>query len=99
MRHIVRLWTGDVPLRESFWHYAILYGLLVNLVTSLIFLTLLINEANAILLIFAYAIPVPYNFIIAVAVWRSADRYPGPKEHANLARLVTVIWMVMLTAT
>lgn len=99
MKQIGRLWAGDVPLAESFWQYAVLYGLLVNLVTSVLFLALVINEANAVLLVLAYAIPVPYNFVIAGAVWRSADRYPGPREHANLARWVTVIWMIILTAT
>lgn len=99
MKQIGRLWAGDVPLSEAFWQYAVLYGLLVNLVTSLLFLALVINEANAIVLVLAYAIPMPYNFVIAVAVWRSANSYPGPKEHANLARFVTVIWMVVLTAT
>lgn len=99
MKQIGRLWAGDVPLSEAFWQYCVLYGLLVNLVTSLLFLALVINEANAIVLVLAYAIPMPYNFVIAVAVWRSANSYPGPKEHANLARFVTVIWMVVLTAT
>ena len=99
MKQIGRLWAGDVPLAEAFWQYAILYGLLVNLVTSLLFLALVINEANVLLLVLAYGVPVPYNFVVAVAVWRSAGRYPGPKEHVNMARLVTVIWMVVLTAT
>ena len=99
MKQIGRLWAGDVPLAEAFWKYAVLYGLLVNLITSLLFLALVINEANAVVLILAYAIPVPYNFVIAVAVWRSANSYAGPKEHANLARVVTVVWMVALTAT
>jgi len=32
-----------------------------------------------------------------VAVWQSAERYPGPKKWAELARVGTVFWMVALT--
>ncbi len=91
------LWTGELPLGQAFWQFAVGYGLLINLVTSLAFLVLLINDANIALVALAFALPIPYNFVMVVAVWRSADRYSGPETWANLARIGTVIWMVVLT--
>ncbi len=91
------LWAGELPLRQAFWQYAVGYGLLINLVTSLAFLALLINDANIALVALAFALPIPYNFVMVVAVWRSADRYSGPKTWADLARIGIVIWMVGLT--
>ena len=73
------------------------YGLLINVVTSLAFLALLVTDANIALLAVAFAVPIPYNFVMVVAVWRSADRYSGPKTWADLARMGIVIWMVGLT--
>lgn len=96
---IVRLWLGEVPLAEAFWHYAVGYGLLLNLATSMLFLGLVLNEASAVLLVPAYLIPAPYNLLVTVAVWRGADRYPGPRKWAELARAATVIAMILLTAT
>ena len=74
-----------------------MYGLLLNLVTHLVFFVLLLNDANMAVVAFAFVTPVPYNISIVVAVWRSAARYPGPKSWADLARLGVVIWMVGLS--
>ncbi len=73
------LWAGELPLRQAFWQYAVGYGPLINLVTSLAFLALLINDANIALVALAFTLPIPYSFVMVVAVWRSADRYSGPK--------------------
>ncbi|HEX9771309.1 MAG TPA: hypothetical protein VGA50_19205 [Kiloniellales bacterium] len=95
---IIDLWKGAVPLRQAFWWYAVAYGLVVNLMTSLVFLALLVNDASPISLIVAFLSPVPFNLFVVVAVWRSADHYRGPKKWADLARVGTVIWLVILTA-
>ncbi len=92
-----RLWAGDVPLIQAFWDYAIIYGLLLNLITDFVFYTLLVNDGNTALIVLAFALPIPYNVLVAVAVWRSAGCYPGPKKWAEWARVGTVIWMVVLT--
>ncbi len=94
---VKRLWAGHLPLEQAFWHYAVGYGLLINLLTSLAFLALIAREANMVPVALAFALPVPYNVIVTVAVWRSANAYPGPKKWADMARIGTVIWMVALT--
>lgn len=96
---IGRLWRGDMPLGHVFWHYAVVYGLLVNLVTSALFAVLLINDAPWAVLAIAYLLPLPYNLAVAVAVWRSAERYNGPRAHGDMAKLAVIAWMVLLTAT
>lgn len=97
-KFVNQLWTGEFSLGRVFWHYAVGYGLLINLVTDLPFYVLLLNDANMALVVLAFASPVPYNIFVVVAVWRSADRYRGPKKWAELARVGTVIWMLVLTA-
>ncbi len=64
------LWAGEFPLRQAFWQFAVGYGLLINLVTSLAFLALLINDADIALvaLALAFALPIPYNIVMVVAV-------------------------------
>jgi len=74
------LWDGRVPLKQVFWQWAIVYGLLVNLVTSALFFGLVIYDVAPLLLIVAFILPVPFNLFVVVAVWRSADRYQGLKK-------------------
>ena len=96
-RLVKLLWNGDLPLREAFWQYAVFYGFLVNVLTDILFYALLVKDADAALLILAFVIPIPYNILVVVAVWRSAGRYPGPTKWIDIARVGTVIWIAFLT--
>lgn len=88
-----------MPLAHVFWHYAVVYGLLVNLATSALFAVLLMNEAPWTVLAAAYLLPLPFNLLVAVGVWRSAERYKGPRTHGDMAKVAVIVWMALLTAT
>jgi hypothetical protein len=91
------LWSGDLPLGEAFWTYAVIGGLAVNVVTTLLFLMLISADRPIAALLAGYAVAVPYNVVALVGVWRSAARYSGGRLHADLARIATLIGMVLLS--
>ncbi len=95
---INRLWAGQVPLGEAVWTYAVAYGFVINAISHGLLLALLVNDMGLVLVAVAFILPIPYNLLIVVAVWRSAERYEGPKKWADLALVGTVIWMIILTA-
>ena len=99
MRKLRSLWLGELPLAEAFWTWAISVGLLVNLTTSMLFLTMITIDRPWAALLVGYATSVPYNVLAVVGVWRSAARYQGPAGHAELARVVTLTVMLLLTVT
>jgi hypothetical protein len=99
MRKLRALWAGELPLGEAFWTFAIGIGLLVNLVTSGLFLTLITFDRPFAALFVGYVLSVPYNVVALVGVWRSAARYEGQAIHADLARIVALVAMVMLSVT
>ncbi len=88
-----------LPLDEAFWTWAIKVGLVVNVTTSVLFLVMITSDRPWAALLFGYGLSVPYNILATVGVWRSAEHYQGPVSHANLARVVTVIVMLLLTVT
>ena len=90
-----RLWAGEVPLARAFWSYAVIGGTALNGVTTLLAMALLTMNVPAILAVVAFALPIPYNLLVLVAVWRSAGAYHGPRIWADLARMGVVIWAVM----
>ena len=94
---VKQLWAGEIPLGQAFWRYAVVVGLLVNLVTSALLLALLAHDASLVWVALSFALPIPYNVLAVVAVWRSAARYEGPATRADLARIASVVWMVVLT--
>jgi hypothetical protein len=97
MAKLRALWTGDLPLGEAFWTWAIGVGLLVNLTTSGLFLTLITLDRPLAALFVGYVLSVPYNIVVLVGVWRTAARHPG--HAADLARIVTIVLMALLTLT
>jgi hypothetical protein len=99
MTKLRSLWFGELPLGEAFWTWAISIGLLVNLTTTVLFLIMITLDRPWAALFFGYAPSVPYNALATVGVWRSAARYQGPAAHADLARIVILLVMLLLTVT
>ena len=94
-----RLWRGELPLADAFWNWAVFGGVLVNGITTFLFLLLIWADRPIEALFVGYAFSVPYNIIAAVGVWRSAEAYAGDRRWATVARIVTVIGMVLLSVT
>jgi hypothetical protein len=99
MTRLRALWSGELPLGEAFWTYAVGVALVVNLTTSLLFLFLISWDRPLAALFVGYALSVPYNVVALVGVWRSAARYEGKRIHADLARTVSLIGIVLLSLT
>jgi hypothetical protein len=93
------LWAGELPLSEAFWTYAVNIGLLVNVTTTLLFFALIAADRPFAALFVGYACSVPYNVVAVVGVWRSAARHPGERIHAELARIVSLVGMILLSFT
>ncbi len=60
------LWSGELPLDEAFWTWAIGIGLLVNLTSSVLFLALITIDRPWTALFVGYALSVPYNLLAGV---------------------------------
>ena len=99
MTRLGALWLGELPLDEAFWTWAISVGLLVNLTTSIMFLAMITMDRPWAALLLGYGPSVPYNVLAVVGVWRSAARHAGCAGHADLARIVTLVVMLLLTVT
>lgn len=97
MTRLRALWSGDLPLGEAFWTYAVVGGVAVNGVTTLLLFVLLAADRPVAALLVGYGLPLPYNVAALVGVWRSAGRHDGKRLHADLARIVTPILIAVLS--
>jgi len=77
----------------------VLGGLVINAASSTLFLFLVMADQPILALVAGYAPSVPYNIVVSVGVWRSAGRYAGERRWAELARIVTIAGMVLLSVT
>lgn len=99
MTKLRALWLGELPLGEAFWIWTIGVGVLIYLITTALFLTLVTIDAPWPALLAAYFLSVPYNIAAVVGVWRSAARYQGRAGYADLARTTAVVVMLLLSLT
>ncbi|KPQ06531.1 MAG: Protein of unknown function (DUF3099) [Rhodobacteraceae bacterium HLUCCA12] len=99
MSTLIGLWRGALSLDEAFWTWLVGVGFFVNLATSAGFLALVTLDWPWTALLVGYAIPLPYNLVALVGVWRSAARHPGSPLHAELARWASAALIAIFLLT
>ena len=99
MNSLRRLWRGELALADAFWNWAVFGGLAINVATTVLLFFFIMADRPISALIAGYAFSVPYNVIVSMGVWRSAERYAGERRWADLARIVTIIGMILLSLT
>ena len=91
------LWHGNFPLRRAFWEFAVGYGTVLNLVTTIAAFAAFASDLPDWAGLALFFLPAPYNLLMIVTVWRSASRYAGPAIWATLARALIVAWAAAAT--
>lgn len=91
------LWNGRVPMSRVFWEYAICFGTVLNLLTTIASFALVAGDHPGWLALAVFFLPAPYNLLMIVAVWRSALHYRGRQIWATLARALIIVWAVAAT--
>jgi hypothetical protein len=97
MRAVVQFWRGGLPLGRAFWFWGILGGGVVSLLTTVLALTLITAGAPAWLAALVLAAHIPWNLILLLGVWRSAERPEVNRDTAWLARLAIVVWVIVIS--
>jgi len=93
------LWAGRLPLKDAFWTYAVFWSLLVNISTTLLTLGLVAARAPNWTALATHVIPIPWNLLVLVGVWRSAGHPSVPGPIAWIVRALACAWLLALSAT
>jgi hypothetical protein len=86
------LWRGELPLGLAFWHYAIGYGTIANILATAAAIGAVLAGLPDVVAILLHFLPLPYVAIAVVGVWRSAARYRGDPSWANIAKAAVIAW-------
>ena len=82
-------WNGDVSLVKSYWLVGVVLSFAVGFFGALLILGVGLHF-NAV-----YAIIIPWLIYTTVGIWRSSDKYKGPKHWAVLAKVAVVIGIII----
>lgn len=92
-----KLWRGKLPLSRAFWEFAVLYGLLANLVSTSATLAAVALDAPTSLVLLIHFLPAPYWIASCLGAWRSAARESSPLAAA--ARYALPAWLLLMLVT
>jgi hypothetical protein len=90
------LWRGEMPLGQVFWSLTIVFGTLFNLLATGVGLMAMAGGMPAPAAVALHLLPLPYNFLVLVGVWRSADSFPGHPFIAAFARVAAAAWFALM---
>lgn len=87
-----RLWAGEVGLAMTYWLFGYVLAFVVGLVATMAVL-LTVNSA----LMGVQALMLAYSVVWAVACWRSASKYQGPRIWAWVGKATIILQPVIIT--
>ena len=90
------LWRGEMPLGQVFWSFTIVFGTLFNLLATGVALVAMAGGMPAPAAVAMHLLPLPYNFVVLVGVWRSADAFAGHPFIATSARIAVAAWFALM---
>ncbi len=99
-----KLWSGDVSLPVTYWVFGVLIGGVVLkgvllVLIELSFARIAMSEFGNLGLRGYYWFTVAYSLFMAVAIWRSAQKYQGIRIWSHLARAAVVLGVLSLAVS
>ena len=88
----VSRWQRRVPLGLLFWRDMIIVGSALNLAFAFAGLMALGFKAGPAVAIAVFHAPLPYNFFLFGAVWRTAEL--APPAAASTVRFGAIAWLI-----
>lgn len=88
-------WRGEAPLDRLFWRDMVLFGTILNLITTAAAILLLGLKAPMAAVLAVHFSPLPYNIFLFASVWRTADAAGIAK--AAFFKSAALIWLVAAT--
>jgi len=96
---VLDLWRGDVPLVKTYW----LFGVVVGICFAITFAFIeyqsegLSEGFGPLFIIGLIVLYFVYVAFINVAIWRSSNKYKGPKRWAILAKVMVIVsWSALI---
>jgi hypothetical protein len=93
---LTALWRGDFPLGQAFWHYAIAYGTIANILATAAAIAAVLAGLPDAVAIGLHFLPLPYVVVAVVGVWRSADKYREDPTWAGIAKAAVIVWGALM---
>ncbi len=84
----VRFWKGQLSLPMSYWGVGIGIGIIYGFLVGFLTISLGMNEDAM------WGFIIPFQIYTVVGIWRSSDRYKGPKFWSILAKIAVIIGVI-----
>ena len=86
-----KLANGDFGLAKTYWLYGVLLSVVVNILSSAISST-----ETLVIIVLALA---AYSVPLYMGIWKAANKYKGQKIWSILAKIATVLGVIMVVSS
>ena len=86
--YFMKFFDGELSLPHSYWLVGIVYSIVVGILAAVIILSFSLPDKTLSVLV------LPWIIFISIGIWRSSDKYKGPKFWAILAKIAVVISVI-----
>ena len=94
---IVNLSSGNYSLAQTYWLYGVVGGVVLGIPFSFITSNFITSIGTGWIFTYLFSIVI-YQITVLFGVWRSSDKYSGPKIWAILAKLAVILnWLMLFT--
>lgn len=95
MKHFIRRHlSGEIGLKQALYYELLIIGTMVNVYLGFLKLATIALDFPILVTLAILVLPLPYNFLLCVSVWRSADREAS--SSSLFARIASTLWFVMM---
>ena len=84
----VRFWNGKLSLPMSYWGVGVGVGIVYGFIVGIFTASIGMNDDAM------WGFIIPFQIYTVVGIWRSSDRYKGPKFWAILAKIMVIIGII-----
>ena len=88
----IKFWNGDLSLPMSYWVVGLVLGTIVGILIGILVFALGMPEVMINILI------IPWAIYVSVGIWRSSDKYKGPKFWSGLVKVLVIIGIISTVA-
>ncbi len=83
-----QFYDGNLSLPHSYWIFGVAYSIAFGLIIAVIVLALGMPERTISVL------SLPWIIFISIGIWKSSDKYKGPKFWSVLAKIAIVLSII-----
>ena len=87
-KYFAEFFDGNLSLPHSYWLFGVVYSIIVGVIIAIIVVSFGMPDKTI------NVLALPWLIYISIGIWKSSDKYKGPKFWSILAKIAVVLSVI-----